>query len=1731
MSSGEIQAPSEQELLDAIVAEIFDIEISQRTLKRHNPFQDKFKNSYLKENVQKISQNSSFDPTEVIVHPLSLRIRRKMQEGLMLRDFELSQTTIDWFYPFVMIPTLAHSRKLETGLLSSLDPFERNYIRQMNRQVMNELVKSTQTLRSYISGSGAEGGDKHFFSLMNLHFMSSMLHYGIYENEDLESVLIYIYNHCNGMTREQDSFGNRMIIAECVMLIIMQLHDEEFFFQMNARAPRRNPKRKRKLSIWSGSLQFKFMSRFFYGGEQFNPFITSILLSYLTVSRLEQSEVRPNGRRIKRGATMDNILNKKLVQKIVQHILAFFLAKEDIFSNSIRMLDVRSMMYFKKNTSDNNRPVVESSLYGIKVKLTRILHKMLEEKGRQETFERNVSTVCGEIDEALVTEDKNEIFDLQIGLGQVMIPTILFELLKFSRKEPSPDFVDVVVGTVKKITQRNYSAQVQLFEEFIYKHLSDVAKDHPATIAKFFCKTFKKNLRAVLLTQKISKILFKNFKNAVRKSVSAHASSYDFLCAFYYNKIFMRLTKNMISEEEGMRQSALELRGNVQSVLKRVIRKEVLPFLLDKKRQIHDSYTRQIKNKKSFLATKSKVVEDMDWESLKVDLFHAYLRTFNRVMVDIERNWFKGMNKKYFKEKNHEVWLEKPHNYRIYPDLFLFEINYYFRKSNVNSLMVLLAVKKAISKKSLLRNEPLMVSYAIYAMVRLFNSKKKGNINLALEDLSSVTKSLVAFAVKSKEKSVCPELVIGLQVLKLKEGDMAGVLYEVSGYALRESDTQAQKIEKLSRVSQWRLEEALAKLLAVRSNILFRKAFSKNFEYDKIRRHISFKQYDPLLAKFLASDPADFIDPGFCALFSDSNRKKSQVGAPKTGLSWGELENKKKVRMDQVLDRYLESKSVFIENYDDNQITREIKGSKLETPLFIQRLINVILLDVKFAYGFDVKADWQYKARASNSLKMFLQMIEVYPGLRIKIFEKNILNSPIGFISDEGTYGSHSKAAATVTEISSVSRLPSMRNLKVDGPNPSFLDLFAFMLKSFRMFKKNRARELEPNQQIACQTNQLVLETLLKLCTGNYKKLKTLINSHPLVVRPLKHKPSKKTVTLMDHFPKLLLNSMKAKGVFVAYHRLHLDGDHELVYKHHATLLGMATEMCEGPCSQNQRLMRKKYCDAKAKPLFHTFLRTIADDGHPVSAAFWRFKLAICDFFLSLVEGGNKKNSFTLAVALEPYETFLGIVESIEFLDSLYKKRGAQNSISNSEKPVKAIEPTLVSLKRQYSDSDFFSSHICLEIALKTFYLSEAIADQTYSHILAQQQLLRQWKSLKAKNPSHIKDKVMNFYGFLRHIATSIEVVKKSDEGKELVIKKYTFSKLSKCFKLSKETKEEFLLKADRSSHESKISNLMGSIEGFDIEMTNLLISHRKYPRLSAVFSSENSKRAQLGLFVLCLMTNVYVLLTWEWVDDEEWTARQPHKALIMVAAGLIAFLCFCFLSGWLLLNFNAVRLVEAFKYKKHKFFLGKFKILKPTIKFFYVTVYKTFFHSRPTVSFSLWLLTSLLFLFFGAPVFLSLQLLAFINLSESTRYALGSVTKHGISILSSVILVLFIMYDYALLVAQLFPNQLFSVTEVGPDGHRSDNSRQCYVLFQCLLHFITMAGVELGTIAILDLQEWASNKLIYFARFLLDSSSYAILGVLIFNALFFGIILDTFSEMRAAAEERSKSLLLLTVI
>jgi hypothetical protein len=404
--------------------------------------------------------------------------------------------------------------KIETKLVSTIDPFQRNQLRAVNKEQVKAIFHDTLPLRKFVSLS--EGEEKlPNFSSINLNFLYTMLQYGIFEASDLESVLYYIHQRSMEMSPEKDCFEDKMITADCLTLIIIQLHDEKMAIQMHPPGTGLFSSRQifRKNMVSGSTHSFSFSSRFFYANEKFNPYITSILFFYLMVP-LEQKE------RTEEQAREDAKNSKMLNEKISHQILSFYLSNEDLFSKSVRWLDEQSIVYMGKGFGKYQSAFSSEAKKHQKALLS-TLHQLLEKDPGQERVESSVKSVCAEIGSNLVLNDKKQKRLLRMSYTQVMVPNILLELIRYSKHEASSEFIDTVMETIKNLSFHNYTAEVQLFNETSFVHFEEFSEVHPATVAKFMAKLFKKNFRGVHYSSIIQDFLFKKVQGGSEENSSS----------------------------------------------------------------------------------------------------------------------------------------------------------------------------------------------------------------------------------------------------------------------------------------------------------------------------------------------------------------------------------------------------------------------------------------------------------------------------------------------------------------------------------------------------------------------------------------------------------------------------------------------------------------------------------------------------------------------------------------------------------------------------------------------------------------------------------------------------------------------------------------------------------------------------------------------------------------------------------------------------------------------------------------------------------------------------------------------------------------------------------------------------------------------------------------------------------------------------------------------------------
>ena len=159
------------------------------------------------------------------------------------------------------------------------------------------------------------------------------------------------------------------------------------------------------------------------------------------------------------------------------------------------------------------------------------------------------------------------------------------------------------------------------------------------------------------------------------------------------------------------------------------------------------------------------------------------------------------------------------------------------------------------------------------------------------------------------------------------------------------------------------------------------------------------------------------------------------------------------------------------------------------------------------------------------------------------------------------------------------------------------------------------------------------------------------------------------------------------------------------------------------------------------------------------------------------------------------------------------------------------------------------------------------------------------------------------------------------------------------------------------------------------------------------------------------------------------------------------------------------------------------------------------------------------------SPFFIALHLVSIINRSTLLQNVIKAVTKNGRSLLLTVLLGIIIIYLFSVIGFVLF-RESFQNTEpncefggsgvVGDDGKCTDY--HCDTLFRCFVFAVT-AGIRSGG-GIGDLMQapdW--NHPYNSARTLFDFLFFVIVIVILLNIIF-GVIIDTFAELRSEKQK-----------
>ena len=496
--------------------------------------------------------------------------------------------------------------------------------------------------------------------------------------------------------------------------------------------------------------------------------------------------------------------------------------------------------------------------------------------------------------------------------------------------------------------------------------------------------------------------------------------------------------------------------------------------------------------------------------------------------------------------------------------------------------------------------------------------------------------------------------------------------------------------------------------------------------------------------------------------------------------------------------------------------------------------------------------------------------------------------------------------------------------------------------------------------------------------------------------------------------------------------------------------------------------------------------------------------MALIEFIIAMGEGYDKSiiDFQTSNFELENIE--LLIINSIKQLFYQISLLNASSTFTGKKlSDYKLTMKHYDNLMKSFEENTLFSEHTLLKICVKLFSYIKNVGLRKVKYLLfckEREKLLREIdeKKLIHLNFEHavISEESLVCYKFLKSICCDIEIIR-SDGSLEV----YYFQTPSKCYYLSELSKEKFLLKVDRDSPDTKLAGLYDELEYFETEMNHNEKIFKKSYFLYSCFGSGNS--FYLQFFMLIFSFSINILLAFDLnvhinvkkgIYNGKYFYYVKTFSICELILTVVAFFFYLILTYPLQLKLCRRRYFDENPEK-----IGNLSVLNQL----YIELGQSFFFQPDVIVYiyHIFCISSALSISDG---FYGLDLLAVVNLSPILLYVLQAITGHISHLGATIGLAISVVFGYSIFIYVFFFKDI------------NDNSSLCPNLYVCFFSIIDQAFTNgQGTAGIFrPLRFQNGNFGRFYAKFFIDLSFYLVCNVVFLNIIF-GIIIDTFGEMR----------------
>jgi hypothetical protein len=359
------------------------------------------------------------------------------------------------------------------------------------------------------------------------------------------------------------------------------------------------------------------------------------------------------------------------------------------------------------------------------------------------------------------------------------------------------------------------------------------------------------------------------------------------------------------------------------------------------------------------------------------------------------------------------------------------------------------------------------------------------------------------------------------------------------------------------------------------------------------------------------------------------------------------------------------------------------------------------------------------------------------------------------------------------------------------------------------------------------------------------------------------------------------------------------------------------------------------------------------------------------------------------------------------------------------------------------------------------------------------------------------------FYFVSNMIMVEIEVV--DPTGSPL---KVYFPKAPPCYMLSEEAKKSYREGCAITDSNTKMLDLMRNYGLFEILMSYELQTWRKVGFGFKFLSADAFNRYTYFCWFLGLLLNIVLAssVVMDMYGESLHYRDDSYKIAVKTIGYILVGVSGLFLIVWFLFKYKQTYLT-----KLEDYLFDNPGISRDSLRVkLYVALIPAFASQPFPMNYTLHIVFSVLGMEV-AFIALALNLMLVVNISKTAKFVLTAILLHIDQLVLTLILAIFIIFTYSVLLG----NNLAD--------HLSSSSTACNNLVNCFFYTVNLGlrngggiGDSMNTV---DLNKKMGERTLF------DITFFMLINVISLNIIF-GIIIDTFSQLRDSQNERSKILI-----